>query len=117
AFNQKFGLTESLINVKNRYNRIKTQNDRLEVVGGQSEQDGQPLPTIITNAELYSRVKDSLLSNVDKVMNQPQEPRHRTRKIYSQEVNHEVLEMMNIVIRQEEVNLKANSLTMLNDIV
>src|SRR5699024_6471479 len=60
AFNQKFGLTESLINIKNRYNRAKAQNDRLEVAGEQSTQDGQPLPTIVTNAELYNRVRDSL---------------------------------------------------------
>src|SRR5699024_10155233 len=83
AFNQKFGLNESLINVKNRYNRVKAQNDRVEVEGEQSTQDGQPLPTIVTNAEMYSRVRDSLLTNVDKVMSHQQESRQRTRKIYS----------------------------------
>ena len=116
-FNNKFDLTNSLNEVKSQYNRAKSQISR-EAAAGRSDQDEageQPLPSTIFNVKLYTKVKNSLLSNVDKVLNQQTE-RTWTRKVFSQETRYDVLELMNTVIRRESLDQKANNLMTLNDL-
>src|SRR5699024_9555965 len=94
SVNQKFNLACTLTDVKNRYSRVKSQLDREAAAGEGSTNRDSPLPMAVANAEMYTKVKNALLGNVEKWMGQ-QEGRRRTRKIYSQETHHDILDMMN----------------------
>ena len=100
-YNQKFDQTVTTTTVKNRYTRWKNQQTSTRPSGSQTEERERQLPPIITNTELYTRVKNGLVINIDRATSQ-QIDRPRTKKVYSQEVNHQVIQMLNLVVEREE---------------
>ena len=73
-------------------------------------------PIKVKNAQTYARVKTCLYNNLEKIC-QTQDNRMRTKKIYSQEVNHDIIEILNIVIQTEKLDEHINSLKELNDLL
>lgn len=107
-FNKKFGKNYSLTEVKNMHIRLKPQIARKENSDSNPNGGGDILePIKVKNAQTYARVKTCLYNNLEKIC-QTQDNRMRTKKIYSQEVNHDIIEILNIVIQTEKVDEHIN---------
>uniref|UniRef100_A0A6P6YDL4 Uncharacterized protein LOC113797228 n=1 Tax=Dermatophagoides pteronyssinus TaxID=6956 RepID=A0A6P6YDL4_DERPT len=82
--------------IKNLYNKIKNAQNNQTVTRNQ-EGDEIVVPEI-KNVQLYKQIKQQIVKNFDKyVINN--EKKERTRKVYSEEVQHDVLDMINKVVK------------------
>lgn len=114
-FNRKFNKTALLIDVKNAYSRAKSGQTRTRE-DGRSRDGPEFLPLTIKNTNLYIKVKTGLFRNIEVASQDEHVTRKRTRKIYSQEINQDVVDMLNTAIIKENIGEKAKSLKALNDI-
>ena len=101
--------------MKNLYNRQRNKNNR-EKEGQQITED-QQVPIKITNPELYNRIKNCINNKIEEVNRQRTEPRKRTKKLYSQEVNYDVIVLMNDIIQKENLDEKVQTRKQLNDLL
>jgi len=115
-FNSKHSKSCTLAEVKNLYTREKNRVSRIATEREPGARGEQPPPVIITNAALFKKVKDRLLLNIEGVMS-GQGERKRTRKVYSHDQNHDVIDYMNRIIQNENLDQRATSLATLNDLI
>ena len=78
-----------------------------------TDNEPQIVPNQIKNPSLYIKIRDVLRKNID-LVNKHKDTRKRTRKIYSQEVNVDILEMIYIAIIKEDLNKEVQTLGQLN---
>lgn len=77
--------------MKNKHTQCKNQQQPTQSGSGQVAEEREcPLPATITNSQLYTNIKNLLASNIELALNH-QTDRKRTRKVYSQEVNYQVI--------------------------
>ena len=86
AFNEQFNQNKTLVEVKNIYNRTKSVTQR----PNDNRQDHENLPMerlmTITNVQLFTKVKRTIIDNVDKYC-EKSEMKQRTKKIARNRVN------------------------------
>lgn len=117
-FNHVFNESESLINIKNQYNKIKAQMQQHQQQSPNIDGDNlsYELAKVIKDGELFKRTRQVLLANIEKYSNDDV-PKQRTGKVYSAYVNNDVIEMINAIITKENIPDKIRTIKKLNDIL
>ena len=112
VFNRNFECQDSLINIKNLYNRAKCNRNK----NGQPGNDSLPVEVLrtITNTDLFNRVKQSLMKNITLYDTNGSE-KVRTKKVYSAFVNNEIIDIINTIITRENFANNVTSLKQLNN--
>ncbi|KAI2795587.1 hypothetical protein BLOT_016634 [Blomia tropicalis] len=116
AYNDKCNENATMIDVKNMYNRVKAMGTRSNVRVDTLAHEPEETIRAVKNVQLYNNIKTQLLLNLEKYcLNR--EIKTRTRKIYSVEVNHDVIEMINIIIQNEKIAENIDTITDLNNTI
>lgn len=90
-YNRKHNQNVTSTTMKNKHTQCKNQQQPTQSGSGQVAEEREcPLPATITNSQLYTNIKNLLASNIELALNH-QTDRKRTRKVYSQEVNYQVI--------------------------
>ena len=117
VFNDKFQCNESEQQIKNIYNRIKsslgTNNSNQDVMASTNNHGNIPE---IKNVQLYKEICLKLNSNVVK-FNEQNDAKERTAKVYSESMNNEIIDMINIAIRESSIDGRTNSLKDINNVL
>nr|XP_027204724.1 uncharacterized protein LOC113798392 [Dermatophagoides pteronyssinus] len=117
VFNDKFQCNESEQQIKNIYNRIKsslgTNNSNQDVMASTNNHGNIPE---IKNVQLYKEICLKLNSNVIK-FNEQNDAKERTAKVYSESMNNEIIDMINIAIRESSIDGRTNSLKDINNVL
>lgn len=141
-YSQKFQVPTTVETAKNKYHQLKRQerDQTMPQVSSQVVVIPQPTvpppPTNITSeqanvqqqlydelqprqvrdAKLYIRIKNTLEQNIIKCRSHETE-RVRTKKIYSKDINHEVIKYINIALDQLNIPGRTNTLEEVGDVL
>ncbi|OTF77350.1 hypothetical protein BLA29_002622 [Euroglyphus maynei] len=112
AYNDRLNTNESKQDIKNLYNKIKSS----QVTSKNQEEEEETMGPEIKNVQLFKQTKQKLQKNIDKyVINK--EEKDRTRKIYSEEIQHDVLDIINSIVKDPTIEGKIETIKDYNNMI
>lgn len=116
-YQQRFDSTARLVDVKNRYNRIRNQQASTNAsILNRISPDECTLPYTVKNTELYRNVQNTLLKNIHQFVHM-KDDKTRTKKVYSQDISYDVIMMINMIITTDKIQDKITTLSEMNNAI